>query len=84
MRCSDYLGLGGSAMQELLVGVLVSFNSTAWTAVIDVRGGVPFQRLEGVPVNRGLASAALTAGRYVCIWLPAASGAEAVLIAVWT
>jgi len=70
-------------MGEMIAGVLVSFNSTAWTAVVDVRGGAPFQRLEGVPVNRGLASAALTAGRYVCIWLPAGLGAEAVLLAVW-
>ena len=67
----------------LVVGILVSFDGAAWTATVDVRGGAPFDALKDIPVNRGLASAALVAGRSVCVWLPAGAGAEAVLIAVW-
>lgn len=65
------------------VGVLVAFNSTTWLATVDIRGGVPFQSLTSIPVSRGLTAAELTAGRYVCVWFPGNSGAEAVVIAVW-
>ena len=69
----------------LRLGKLVSFNGTAWTAVVDLRGGVPHMQLSGIPVNRGLASAALVAGRSVCVWFSGDgfNAAEAVLIAVW-
>jgi len=70
----------------LRMGKLVSFNSTAWTAVVDLRGGVPFAQLSGIPVNRGLAAAALVAGRSVCVWFSGSgfNAAEAVLLAVWS
>jgi len=69
----------------LRVGVLVAFNSTTWIATVDLRGGVPFAQLAGIPVSRGLAAAALVAGRSVAVYFTGDgfNAAEAVVIAVW-
>lgn len=69
----------------LCMGVLVSYDGTAWTAVVNLRGGVPYMQLVGIPVSRGLAAAAISAGRSVLVWFSGDgfNAAEAVVIAVW-
>lgn len=68
----------------LYIGTLVSFNSTAYTAVVELRGS-KWRRLTDIPCSRGLASAAFVAGRLVAVWMVGAgdSYGEAVVIAVW-
>ncbi|MEX0784231.1 MAG: hypothetical protein WD557_16445 [Dehalococcoidia bacterium] len=67
----------------LLRGTLVSFDSTAYTAVIRLDGSAT-QTLTGVRVSRAIASAEMVAGRRALL----AAGdhgdaADLVVIAVW-
>jgi len=71
--------------ESIRCGALVSFASANYTATVELRGSMPV-RLTGVPVNRGIPSAEMVAGRKVAVVLLAAGDApaEAIVIAVWT
>jgi hypothetical protein len=67
----------------LLRGILVSFDSGSWTAVVRLDGSAP-QTLTGVAVSRALPSGEMVAGRRVLL----AAGdhgdvADIVVVAVW-
>ena len=64
-------------------GVVVLFDGTGYTAVVELRGS-RVARLAGVPVSRAIAAAEMTAGRRALVWLAedGVVGASCV-VAVW-
>jgi len=65
------------------IGRLVSFDSGAYTAVVELRGS--FVRRLTCAVSRGLATGEMVAGRSVAVWFSGAGDdpGEAVVVAVW-
>jgi len=64
-------------------GTLRSFDSTAYTAKIELPGSLGAW-LEDVPVARNISSAEMTAGRSVAVLLfDPSNPADAVVTAVW-
>jgi len=68
----------------IVTGELISFNSTAYTAVVELHGSGG--RRVTVPVCRGLTSTVMVVGRTVAVWMGSEGGSlvDAVLFAVWT
>ena len=67
----------------LEIGILKSFNSTAYTAEVQLASSVTTY-FGAVPVARNIASGDLVTGRHVIIVAPDDNPADAVLIAVFT
>ena len=66
-----------------VAGEVVSFSSGTWTAVVEVRGSRQ-TRMTGVPVNRGIASADMVAGRRVLVYVgPDGAAGASCVVAVW-
>jgi len=75
----DLAHLAGRALS----GVVRAFDSATWKADVQVTGSFA-TFLQGVPVNRGLAAAAITPGRWcVVIFNDASNPRDAVLVAVY-
>jgi hypothetical protein len=69
---------------ELRQGTLKAFDSTAYTATVQLTGSLG-QWLTGVPVSRDVASGDMVAGRKVAVaQFDPANPADAVVVAVWT
>jgi hypothetical protein len=68
---------------ELHSGILKAFDSGAYTATVQLTGSLA-QWLRTVPVNRGIASGEMSAGRKVAVALfDPTNPADAVVLAVW-
>ena len=68
---------------EIRKGSLRSFDSTAYTATVQMAGSLATW-LEGVPVSRGIPEAQMTAGRACAVIIfDAANPRDAVVTAVW-
>ena len=67
----------------LVLGKVISFDSTPWTAVVEIRGS-RLQRMVDVPVNRGIASGDMVAGRLCLVYVAGDGKVEAsCVVAVW-
>lgn len=65
-------------------GVLKSFNSTPYTAVVQVQGSLAVW-LADVPVSRDIASGEMQAGRKVAVlFFDEGNEQDAVVLGVWT
>ena len=67
----------------LEIGILKSFDGTAYTAEVQLASSVTTY-FGAVPVARNIASADMVIGRHVIIAMPDNNPADAVLIAVFT
>ena len=65
-------------------GILKAFDSGTYTATVQLTGSLA-QWLRTVPVNRGIPSGEMTAGRKVAVAIfDPSNPADAVVLAVWT
>ena len=68
---------------ELHSGVLKAFDGGAYTATVQLTGSLA-QWLRTVPVNRGIASGEMVAGRKVAVALfDPTNPTDSVVVAVW-
>ena len=68
----------------ILKGILKAFDSTPYTATVQIQGSLSVW-LEDVPVNRGIASGDMVTGRNVAVvFLDPGNPSDAVVSAVWT
>lgn len=71
-------------MAETRRGILKTFNSGTYKATVQVAGSLSVW-LENVPVNRGIASGEMVAGRSVALlFFDPANPEDAVVVGVYT
>lgn len=69
---------------ELVPGTLKSFSSGTYKARVTLAGSLQMS-LDNVPVNRGIPSGEMVAGRKVLVaLLDETKATDAVVVAVWT